>query len=416
MNSGDTVWVLMSAALVLFMTPGLAMFYGGMVRAKGVLAVMMQSFFCIGIITVLWAVYGYSVAFGGDVGRGLLGDLGHVGLRNMTQPVAGFHGLHVAPSAVMVFQMMFAVITAALISGGTVDRMRFVAFAVLIVAWFTLVYLPMCHWVFSPEGWLAQRGVLDFAGGSVVEINSGFSALAVVLVIGRRTGWPRESMAPHSVPMTLMGAGILWFGWFGFNAGSSLGANSVAVSAFVNTQLAAAAGLLAWLLFEVRKEQVATTLGAASGAVAGMVAVTPCAGYVGSMPALLIGAVAGFACAAAVRVKFRYRYDDSLDVLGVHGVGGVVGMLLLGLFAAKSVNHAGANGLLSGGGFGLLGEQALATVVSVTFCFGMTYLIAKAVDRTIGLRVSPEEEFRGMDLSQHAETAYSTQGGGHLGS
>jgi ammonium transporter, Amt family len=381
-----------------------------------VLAVMMQSFFCIGIITVLWATYGYTLAFGGDVGHGLLGGLGHLGLRDMTQPVAGFHGLRVAPAAVMVFQMMFAVITAALISGGTVDRMRFVAFAVLIVAWFTLVYLPMCHWVFSPEGWLARRGVLDFAGGSVVEINSGFSALAVVLVVGRRRGWPKESMTPHSVPLSLLGAGILWFGWFGFNAGSSLGANGVAVSAFVNTQLAAAAGLLAWLLFEVRREKVATTLGAASGAVAGMVAITPCAGFVGPMPALLIGGVAGLVCAVAVRVKFRYGYDDSLDVLGVHGVGGVIGMVLLGLFAAKSVNPSGANGLFSGGGVALLGRQSLAVVVSVAFCFGVTHLIAKVVDRTMGLRVTAEQEFEGLDLSQHAETAYSSGSGGHFGS
>ena len=416
MNSGDTVWVLISAAMVLFMTPGLALFYGGMVRAKGVLSVMMQSFFCIGIITVLWAVYGFTLAFGHDAGHGLIGGLGNIGLRNMTAPLAGFHGLHVAPSAVMIFQLMFAIITAALISGGTVDRVRFGAFAVLIAAWFTLVYIPMCHWVFSPEGWLAQLGVLDFAGGTVVEINSGFSALAVVLVVGRRRGWPKEAMPPHSVPLSLLGAGILWFGWFGFNAGSSLGANGVAVSAFVNTQLAAAAGLLAWLLFEVRKEKVATTLGAASGAVAGMVAITPCAGFVGPMPALLIGAVAGIACAAAVRAKFRFRYDDSLDVLGVHGVGGLIGMLLLGLFAAKSVNPAGANGLFSGGGFALLGKQSLAVAVSVVFCFSVTYLIAKVVDRTIGLRVTEEQEFQGLDLSQHAETAYSATGGSHLGS
>jgi len=407
MSPGDTAWVLASAALVLFMTPGLALFYGGMVRSKGVLSVMMLSFVSMGLITVLWAVYGFSLAFGHDVGGGILGGVGRAGLRDMTRPLAGFHGLHVSPMAVMIFQMMFAVITAALISGGTVDRIRFAGFVTFIALWFTLVYVPLAHWVFSPGGWLAQRGVLDFAGGTVVEINSGFSTLAIVLVLGRRRGWPRETMPPHSVPLTLLGAGILWFGWFGFNAGSALAANGVAVSAMVNTQLAAAAGLLAWLVFELFRERVATTLGAASGAVAGMVAITPCAGYIGPMPALAVGAVAGLVCAFAVRLKFRFRYDDSLDVLGVHGVGGIIGMLLLGLFAARSVNRTGANGLFSGGGFHLLGEQALATAVAIGFCFGVTYLIAQLVDRTIGLRVSAEDEASGIDLAQHAEAAYS---------
>ncbi len=406
-SSGDTAWVLLSAALVLFMTPGLALFYGGMVRSKGVLAVMMQSFFCMGIITVLWAIYGFTLAFGTGTAHGLIGNLRYLGLHNLTAALPGFHGLHVPTGAVMVFQMMFAIITAALISGGTVDRIRFPAFAVFIVAWFTLVYLPLSHWVFSPEGWLAQRGVLDFAGGTVVEINSGFSTLAIVLVLGKRSGWPRQRMQPHSIPLTLLGAGILWFGWFGFNAGSALGANSVATNAFITTQLAAAAGLLAWLVFELLTERVATTLGAASGAVAGMVAITPCAGFVGPMPGLLIGAVAGFLCAAAVRLKFKLGYDDSLDVLGVHGIGGVIGMVLLGLFAARSINATGRNGLFSGGGFSLLGEQLLAVVVTVGFCFGLTYLIAQVVDRTIGLRVDEDAEFQGLDLSQHAETAYS---------
>ena len=415
MSSGDTAWVLISAALVLFMTPGLALFYGGMVRPKGVLAVMMLSFICMGIITVLWAVYGFSLSFGHDIGGGLLGGLHNLGLRNMTQPLSGFHGVHVSPMAIMVFQMMFAVVTAALISGGTVDRVRFVGFVVFIALWFTLVYVPLAHWAFSPGGWLAQRGVLDFAGGTVVEINSGFSTLAVVLVLGQRRGWPRESMQPHSVPLTLLGAGILWFGWFGFNAGSALGANSVAVSAFVNTQLAAAAGLLMWLVFEAFKEHVATTLGAASGAVAGMVAITPCAGYIGPMASLVVGGAAGLACAFAVRLKFRYGYDDSLDVLGVHGVGGIIGMLLLGFFAARSINPTGANGLFSGGGFHLLANQALATVASIGFCFTVTYLIAQAVDRTIGLRVTAEQEFLGLDLTQHAEAAYSTMTGGGVG-
>lgn len=418
MNAGDTAWVLISAALVLFMTPGLALFYGGMVRAKGVLAVMMQSFICIGLVTVLWSVVAFSLAFGNDAGGGLIGDLHLAGLANMTQTLPGFthEHLEVSPLAIMVFQMMFAVITAALISGGTVDRMRFHAFVVFIVAWLFLVYVPLAHWVFSPTGWLAHLGVLDFAGGTVVEINSGFSTLALVLVLGRRRGWPREAMPPHSVPLSLLGVGILWFGWFGFNAGSALGANDVAVHAFVNTQLAAAAGMLGWLAFEQIKEKVPTTLGAASGAVAGMVAITPCAGFIGPMPALLVGAAAGLVCVLAVRAKFRFRYDDSLDVLAVHGMGGVVGMVLLGLFASTAVNPAGANGLFEGGGLHLFGLELLAVVVSVVFCFGMSYVIARVVDVTVGLRVDPEMEFEGLDLRMHAETAYSAgAAGGHHG-
>jgi Amt family ammonium transporter len=410
MSAGDTAWVLISAALVLFMTPGLAMFYGGMVRTKGVLAVMMQSFICIGLVTVLWAVIAFSFSFGPDAGGGLIGNFNLAGLAHLTHALPGFAQQHlkVSPLAVMVFQMMFAVITAALISGGTVDRIRFQAFVLFIVIWLFVVYAPLAHWVFSPEGWLAHRGVLDFAGGTVVEINSGFSTLALVLVLGRRRGWPREPMPPHSVPMSLIGAGILWFGWFGFNAGSALGANNVAVHAFVNTQLAAAAGLLGWLAFELVREKVPTTLGAASGAVAGMVAITPCAGFIGPMPALAVGALAGIICALAVRVKFRLHYDDSLDVLAVHGIGGVVGMVLLGLFATRAINPAGANGLFEGGGFHFFGLELLAVAVAVVYCFGASFLIAKAVDLTIGLRVTPEIEFEGLDLRVHAETAYSS--------
>jgi Amt family ammonium transporter len=416
MNAGDTAWVLVSAALVLFMTPGLALFYGGMTRAKGVLAVMMLCFVCIGLVSVLWAVVGFSLAFGQDAGGGLLGNLGLAGLSGTAHGLPGFVHLHVPPLAVAVFQMMFAVITAALIAGGSIDRIRFPAFVVFIVLWLLVVYAPLAHWVFSPTGWLAHRGVLDFAGGTVVEINSGFSTLGLVLVLGRRRGWPAEPMPPHSVPLSLAGAGILWFGWFGFNAGSALGANDVAVHAFVNTQLAAAAGLLGWLVVELVREKVVTTLGAASGAVAGMVAITPCAGFVGAMPALLIGVVAGVACATAVRLKFRLGYDDSLDVLGVHGVGGLVGMVLLGLFAARSIDPAGADGLASGGGFHLLGLEVLAAVVAAAYCLVVSWLLAKLVDRTVGLRVAVEDEFSGLDLSQHAETAYSTVGGGRSGS
>lgn len=415
MSAADTAWVLVSAALVLFMVPGLAIFYGGMVRSKGVLAVMMQSFFCMGLVTVIWAVFGFSLAFGRDAGGGLIGNLGLAGLHGMAHPLPGLAHLRVPASAVMVFQMMFAIITAALISGGTVDRVRFTSFIVLIVAWLFVVYVPLAHWVFSPGGWLARRGVLDFAGGTVVEINSGFSTLAVVLVIGRRRGWPGEAMTPHSVPLSLLGAGILWFGWFGFNAGSALGANDLAVTAFVNTQLAAAAGLLGWMAFERWKEHSPTTLGAASGAVAGMVAITPAAGFVAPMAALGIGVVAGIVCAMAVRLKFRWRYDDSLDVLGVHGVGGLVGMVAIGLVATRSVDPGGANGLLTGGGWHLLAVQVLAAAVAAAWAFGATWLLAKGVDALLGLRVSPEDEARGLDITQHAESAYSIGGSGRPG-
>jgi len=416
MNAVDTTWVLVSAALVLFMTPGLALFYGGMVRSKNVLAVMMNNYIAIGAVSVLWAIVACSLAFGHDAGHGLIGNFSLAGLGGMAHGLPGFSRSGASPMSIVTFQMMFAVITAALISGGTTDRIKFPAFAVFICLWLVVVYAPLAHWVFSPEGWLARRGVLDFAGGTVVEINSGFSTLAIVLVLGRRRGWPSEGMAPHSVPLSLLGVGVLWFGWFGFNAGSALGMNSVAVSAFVNTQLAAAAGLLGWLCFERVKESYPTTLGAASGAVAGMVAITPCAGFVAPMAAIVIGLVAGVLCAMAVRVKFRLRYDDSLDVLGVHGVGGLVGMVLLGLFATRSINPGGANGLFTGGGFHLLGLEALAAAVTVVFSFSVTWLLATAIDKTIGLRVSPEDESTGLDLTQHAESAYSLGGMGRVGS
>ena len=414
MNNVDTLWVLLSAALVLFMTPGLAVFYGGMVRSKNVLAVMMNSLVAMGLITVLWVVAAGSEAFGPDAGGGLIGNLSLAGFANLSHQLPGFHGLGASPLAVMVFQMMFAIITAAMISGGTTDRIKFVGFMSLIGLWLFLVYAPVAHWVFSPEGWLAKRGVLDFAGGTVVEICSGFSTLAVVLVLGTRRGWRKESMAPHSVPLSLLGVGILWFGWFGFNAGSSLGMNSIAVHAFVNTQVAAAAGLLGWLIFEKSKEPRPTTLGAASGAVAGMVCITPCAGFVTTMAAMVIGGLAGVACAAAVRLKFRLGYDDSLDVLGVHGVGGLLG--ILGLLATRSINPAGADGLLVGGSASFFGWEVLAAVVVAVFSFSVTWLIAKALDMTIGLRVSAEDEFTGLDLTQHSESAYALGGMGRISS
>lgn len=414
MSAGDTAWVLVCAALVLFMTPGLALFYGGMVRTKNVLAIIMQCFFTMGVVSVLWVVIGFSLAFGHDAWGGLIGGVGLAGLRHLTQGVPGYH-LTIPPLAFMAFQMMFAIITPALISGATADRLKFSAFAVFIGIWLLVVYAPIAHWSFSPSGWLAHRGVLDFAGGTVVEINSGFSALAAVMVVGRRRGWPADAMAPHSLPFTLLGAGILWFGWFGFNAGSALGANAVASQALVNTQLAAATGLLGWILAERIKGGRATTLGAASGAVTGMVAITPCAGFVGTLPALVIGFAAGVVCLLAVRAKFRLRYDDSLDVVAVHGVGGVVGTLLLGVFAAKGIDAAGSNGLLSGGGLRLLGLQAMAVAATIGYAFVATWVVAKAVDAVMGLRVAPDQEVEGLDTTQHAETAYSGGALGRLG-
>jgi len=392
-DAGDTAWVLGSAALVLFMTPGLALFYGGMVRSKHVLAMMVQNLGTIAVVSVVWAVLAYSLAFGPDAGGGFIGTLHLAGLAHPTAQVPGFN-LTVPPLAFATFQMMFAVITAALLTGTGADRMRFNGFLVFASVWAIVVYAPIAHWVFSPEGWLFKRGVLDFAGGNVVEIDSGASALALAFVLGRRRGWPRDVMAPHSLPLTVLGAGILWFGWFGFNAGSALAANGVAAQAFVSTQLAACAGLLGWLVVERWRTGHATTLGAASGAVAGLVAITPAAGYVNAMAALLIGFLGGITGVLAVAVKFKFRYDDSLDVVGVHGACGVVGTLMLGVLA------------MHGAGLHLLREQALAVAVTIAWAFTLTYLIATVVQRTVGLRVSPEIEVEGLDTAVHAESAY----------
>jgi len=392
-DAGDTAWVLGSAALVLFMTPGLALFYGGMVRSKHVLAMMVQNLGTIAVVSVVWTLLAYSLAFGPDAGGGFIGTLHLAGLAHPSAQVPGFN-LTVPPLAFATFQMMFAVITAALLTGTGADRMRFDGFLVFASIWVLVVYAPIAHWVFSPEGWLFKRGVLDFAGGNVVEIDSGASALALALVLGRRRGWPRDVMAPHSLPLTVLGAGILWFGWFGFNAGSALAANGAAAQAMVSTQLAACTGLLGWLVVERWRTGHATTLGAASGAVAGLVAITPAAGYVNAMAALLIGLLGGITGVLAVAVKFRFRYDDSLDVVGVHGACGVVGTLLLGVLA------------MHGAGAHLLGEQALAVIVTIAWAFTLTYLIATAVQRTVGLRVSPEVEVEGLDTAIHAESAY----------
>jgi ammonium transporter, Amt family len=408
-NPGDTAWVLGAAALVMFMTPGLALFYGGMVRAKNVLGMLMQNFFCLGLISVIWAALTYSLAFSGD--NKWIGNLDLAWLREAaTTSPTGFE-LSIPPLVFLAFQLMFAIITPALITGAIADRMRFSAWVWFIGLWAILVYAPIAHWVFSPAGWLFKRGALDFAGGTVVHINAGIAALAAVFVLGRRRGWPGHPMPPHALPFTLIGAGILWFGWFGFNAGSALKADGIAAQALVNTHLAAAAAMLGWLGVERLRTGHATTLGAASGLVAGLVAITPCAGFVGGMAPIYIGLIAGGVCALAVSLKFKFGYDDSLDVVGVHLVGGLVGSLLLGFFADAAINPAGADGVFLGGGFGLFGEQVLAVVATMVWSFAVTFGIVFVLSKVLpgGIRVSAEDEDTGLDLSQHSETGYALE-------
>jgi Amt family ammonium transporter len=413
MDTGNTAWVLASAALVLFMTPGLAFFYGGMVRSKNVLGMLMQNFFAMGLVSVLWAAFVFSLAFGKDHG-GVIGDFGFAGLKDLTDlglQLPGYKAalaLSIPPLAFAGYQMMFAVITPALITGATADRMKFAGYVAFLGLWLVLVYAPVAHWVFSPTGWLFKRGALDFAGGTVVHINAGAAALALILVLGKRRGWPNEAMPPHSLPLTLLGTGILWFGWFGFNAGSALGATGVAAKALMNTHLAAAAAMLGWLIVERLKDGKATTLGAASGAVAGLVAITPCAGFVSGLTPIAIGASAGVVCFLAIQLKFRLGYDDSLDVVAVHMVGGIVGSLLLGVFAQESFG-----GLLAGGGSALLADQFVAVLATLVYSFVVSFVLAKVLDAVIGLRVTPEQEAEGLDSSQHAEAGYNL---GELGS
>lgn len=403
-NSGDTAWVLMSAALVLFMTPGLALFYGGMVRRKNVLAMLMQNFVVMAVVSLAWVWFSYSLAFGPDWGGlGILGTFHFAGLGHIGQPIPGVAHQTVPQIAFVVFQMMFAIITAALLTGSSADRLKFGGFVLFALLWTVVVYAPIAHWVFSPEGWLARRGAEDFAGGTVVEITSGISGVALALVVGRRRGWPHELMRPHNVPLSVLGAGILWFGWFGFNAGSALSVAG-AGTAFVNTNTATAAALLAWVAVEKVRTGKPTTLGAASGAVAGAVAITPACGFVNTVGATVIGLLAGALCAWAVSLKFKLGVDDSLDVLAVHGVGGFVGTLAVGFFGVAAVR--GANGLFYGGGAALLGHQALAVVVAIAWAFGATTAVAWAVRKTVGLRVRPDEEVLGLDIALHEETAY----------
>jgi Amt family ammonium transporter len=411
-NTGDTAWVLASAALVLFMTPGLALFYGGMVRTKNVLAMLMQNFVCLGIVSVLWAGALYSLAFSGD--GEFLGNLDFAWMHDVGSQPTGF-ALTVPPVAFMAFQMMFAIITPALISGAIADRMKFSAWMWFVPLWVIVVYTPVAHWVFSPSGWLFQRGALDFAGGTVVHINAGIAALAAVIVLGKRRGWPKHPMVPHNLPLTLIGAGILWFGWFGFNAGSALAGNGLAATALINTHLAAAAAMVSWLLVERLRSGHATTLGAASGLVAGLVAITPCAGFVGGMSPIYIGLIAGAVCAFAVSLKFKFGYDDSLDVVGVHLVGGLVGSLLVGVFADAAYNSAvaaspGGGGLIETGSLDLMIEQLIAVGATMAWSFGITLVIMLVLKVVLkGVRVSEEDEETGLDLTLHSETGYALE-------
>jgi Amt family ammonium transporter len=399
-DSGDTAWLLASAALVMFMTPGLAFFYGGLVRAKNVLGTVMQSFIALGLVSVLWALIGYTLAFGPDKG-GIIGGLDFIGLNHVGGAPSAYAPT-VPASAFMVFQMMFAIITPALIAGAFAERMKFSGYLMFIGLWSILVYAPVAHWEWG-GGFLGASGVgaLDFAGGAVVHANAGAAALATAIYLGKRRGHGTEDMSPHNVPFVVLGAGILWFGWFGFNAGSALSSGALASSAFVNTQLGAATGALAWILSERARGGKATTIGAATGAVAGLATITPAAGYVQPMAAMAIGVAAGLMCFQALRLKDRFGYDDSLDVVGVHMVGGVIGVLLTGAFASLAINASGATASLP-----LVGKQAVLAGVTVAFSFVATLALLKLTDITVGLRLSDEHEGIGLDLSQHGEVAY----------
>ncbi len=406
--------MLASAALVLFMTPGLAIFYGGMVRAKSALNMMMMSFAAIGITTIIWVLYGYSLTFGTSQG-GLIGDFGNIGLSGTLDQVVGAEGHQIPTLAFAMFQLTFAIITVALLSGAIADRAKYGSWVLFVAAWVTLVYIPVAHWAFASQsgtgGWIIDKlGALDFAGGTVVEINSGAAALALAIVLGKRDGFRRDPMRPHNMPLVLLGAGMLWFGWFGFNAGSALSAGSLAATAMINTQIASAAAAMSWITFEKFRDGKATTLGVASGAIAGAVVITPACGYVNPIGALILGLIAGVASSYAVSRKYKFGYDDSLDVVGVHGVSGIVGMIGIGLFATATVNATGKEGLFINGSPDLLIKQLIAIVAVAAFSFCATWLIATLITRTIGFRVPREEELTGLDTTYHAESAYDITG------
>ncbi|WP_456697264.1 ammonium transporter [Aeromicrobium sp. P5_D10] len=412
MDTGDTAWILASSALVLLMTPGLAFFYGGMVRSKTVLNMMMMSFSALAIVPVLWVLYGYSIAFSPD-GNQFFGGLKRLGLDNIS--VDTVYGT--IPEYVFVgFQLMFAIITLALISGAIADRAKFSAWLVFVVVWITIVYFPVAHWVFDfgdNGGWIATKlEAIDFAGGTAVHINAGAAGLALALVLGKRVGWKRDPMRPHNLPFVLLGAGLLWFGWFGFNAGSAVGANGLAGLAFVNTAVATGAAIIGWIAIEMLRDKKGTSLGAASGAIAGLVAITPAAGALSPVGSIILGLIAGALCALAVSLKYKFGYDDSLDVVGVHLVGGLVGTIMIGFLAVGDV------GLFYGGDLSQLWKQFVAAFVVLAYSFVLTYIIGKLIDVTIGFRISEEDEVTGIDQVEHLETAYdyvgSSAGGSHF--
>ncbi|SEG92630.1 ammonium transporter, Amt family [Actinacidiphila yanglinensis] len=408
LDPGNTAFLLLSSALVMLMTPGLAFFYGGMVRVKSALNMLMMSFISLGIITLLWTGYGFSFAFDGDNG-GFLGGTSWLGLRHIANnDLWGATGTPVFAFAA--FQLMFAIITPALISGALADRVKFTAWSVFIALWATVVYFPVAHWVWG-GGWLAKKGVIDFAGGTAVHINAGAAALGVILVIGKRVGFKRDPMRPHSMPWVMLGAGLLWFGWFGFNAGSEITADGLASLVFINTQIATAAAMIGWLLYERWRHGSFTTLGAASGAVAGLVAITPSCSSVSPLGAIAVGVIAGVICAAAVGLKYRFNYDDSLDVVGVHMIGGIVGSLLIGLL---STGHVGADvkGVFYGGGWHQFGIQAIGVFSVLGYSLVCAAILAKLIDMAMGFRVPEEIEISGIDQAEHAETAYDFTGVG----
>jgi len=429
-NTGNTAWLLLSSALVLLMTPGLALFYGGLNRSKGVLNMMMMSFSCIGLVSVLWVIYGFTLSFGTNDSSGLNNIIGNfstyfgTGTAKITEEWLFFGAKTGIPTyAFMAFQMMFAIITVALISGAVSDRMKFGGWVLFALGWFTLVYVPVAHWVWGGGFIGAKIRALDFAGGTAVHINAGAAALALCLVLGKRVGWPRENMRPHNVPFVALGAGLLWFGWFGFNAGSELTVDGTTVFAFINTQVATAAALVGWVAVEWLRDGKPTMVGASSGAVAGLVAITPACGFVAPFAAIIIGLVAGAVCALAVGLKYRLGYDDSLDVVGVHFVGGWIGSLSIGFFATAQVNSGitdakilnASDGLFYGGGAAQLGRQFLGSLVVTLYSFAIAMILALIIKAFKGLRVSEEAEIGGIDIADHGETGYELTSSGGSG-